>query len=103
MSVAKAYPLRALQSFIETDAKLIAPSVERIADEVRYLNDAQFTQEPLAQIQSTDNNEIIITQEPLAQIHNVARTVSDIYRMEIKDIEAYSWHHLLQEPIGQAM
>ncbi len=67
---AKAYPLRALQSFIETDAKLIAPSVERIADEVRYLNDAQFTQ------------------EPLAQIHNVARTVSDIYRMEIKDIES---------------
>ena len=67
---AKAYPLRALQSFIETDAKLIAPSVEKIADEVRYLNDAQFTQ------------------EPLAQIHNVARTVSDIYRMEIKDIES---------------
>ena len=85
---AKAYPLRALQSFIETDAKLIAPSVEKIANEVRYLNDAQFTQEPLAQIQSTDNNEIIITQEPLAQIHNVARTVSDIYRMEIKDIES---------------
>ena len=66
---AKAYPLRTLQNFIETDAKLIAPSVEKIADEVRYLNDVQFTQ------------------EPLAQIHNVAKTVSDIYRMEIKDIE----------------
>ena len=78
---AKAYPLRTLQNFIETDAKLIAPSVEKIADEV------QFTQEPLAQIQSIDNKEIIITQEPLAQIHNVAKTVSDIYRMEIKDIE----------------
>ena len=84
---AKAYPLRTLQNFIETDAKLIAPSVEKIADEVRYLNDVQFTQEPLAQIQSIDNKEIIITQEPLAQIHNVAKTVSDIYRMEIKDIE----------------
>ena len=66
---AKAYPLRTLQNFIETDAKLIAPSVEKIADEVCYLNNVQFTQ------------------EPLAQIHNVARTVSDIYRMEIKDIE----------------
>ena len=66
---AKAYPLRTLQNFIETDTKLIAPSVEKIADEVRYLNDSQFTQ------------------EPLAQIHNVAKTVSDIYRMEIKDIE----------------
>jgi len=84
---AKAYPLRTLQNFIETDTKLIAPSVEKIADEVRYLNDSQFTQEPLAQIQSIDNKEIIITQEPLAQIHNVAKTVSDIYRMEIKDIE----------------
>lgn len=84
---AKAYPLRTLQNFIETDAKLIAPSVEKIADEVCYLNNVQFTQEPLAQIQSIDNKEITITQEPLAQIHNVARTVSDIYRMEIKDIE----------------
>lgn len=84
---AKAYSLRTLQNFIETDAKLIAPSVEKIADEVRYLNNVQFTQEPLAQIQSTGNKEITITQEPLAQIHNVAKTVSDIYRMEIKDIE----------------
>lgn len=70
---AKAYPLRALQSFIETDAKLIAPSVEKIADEVRYLNDVQFTQEPLAQIQSTNNKWITITQEVLAQIHDVAK------------------------------
>ncbi|MDE6819757.1 DUF1016 N-terminal domain-containing protein, partial [Bacteroides acidifaciens] len=84
---AKAYPLRTLQNFIDTDAKLIAPSVKKIEAEVHYLNDSQFTQEPLAQIQSIDNKEIIITQEPLAQIHNVARTVSDIYRMEIKDIE----------------
>ena len=87
MSVARTYPLRVLQNFIETDAKLIAPSVKKIEDEVHYLNDSQFTQEPLAQIQSTGNKEITITQEPLAQIHNVAKTVSDIYRMEIKDIE----------------
>ena len=66
---ARTYPLRVLQNFIETDAKLIAPSVKKIEDEVHYLNDSQFTQ------------------EPLAQIHNVAKTVSDIYRMEIKDIE----------------
>ena len=67
---ARTYPLRVLQNFIETDAKLIAPSVKKIEDEVHYLNDSQFTQ------------------EPLAQIHNVAQTVSDIYRMEIKDIES---------------
>ena len=85
---AKAYPLRALQSFIETDARLIAPNVKKIEDEVHFLNDFEFTQEPLAQIQSADNKEMIITQEPLAQIHNVTKTVSDIYQMEIKDIES---------------
>ena len=84
---AKAYPLRALQSFIETDAKLIAPSVEKIADEVRYLNDVQFTQEPLAQIQSIDNKEIIITQEPLAQIPDVTGTISRICQIAIEDME----------------
>ena len=85
---AKAYPLRALQSFIEADARLIAPNVKKIEDEVHFLNNFQFTQEPLAQIQSADNKEMIITQEPLAQIHNVTKTVSDIFRMEIKDIES---------------
>ena len=85
---ARAYPLKALQNLIETDAKLIAPSVKKITDEVHYLNDTQFTQEPLAQIQPAENEGIIITQEPLAQIHNVAKTVSDIYRMDIKDIES---------------
>ena len=58
---ARTYPLRVLQNFIETDAKLIAPSVKKIEDEVHYLNDSQFTQEPLAQIQSTGNKEITIT------------------------------------------
>ena len=66
---ARTYPLRALQNFIDTHAKLIAPSVKKIEDEVHYLNDSQFTQ------------------EPIAQIHNVAKTASYIYRMEIKNIE----------------
>ena len=85
---ARTYPLSVLQSFIETDAKLIAPNVKKIEDEVHCLNDFQFAQEPLAQIESADNKEIIIKQEPLAQIQNVAKTVSDIYHMEIKDIES---------------
>ena len=85
---AKAYPLSVLRKLIETDTKSTITSVQNITESVQELNNTVFTQEPLAQIQSTDNNEIIITQEPLAQIHNVARTVSDIYRMEIKDIES---------------
>ena len=84
---ARSYPLGALRSFIETDTKLLTPSVQKITDELQSLNNMIFAQEPLAQIQSSDNKEVAIVQEPLAQIHNVAKTVSDIYRMEIKDIE----------------
>ena len=85
---ARSYPLGALRSFIETDTKLLTPSVQKITDELQSLNNMTFTQEPLAQIQSAGNKEIIIKQEPLAQIHDVAKTVSDIYHMEIKDIES---------------
>ena len=84
---AKAYPLRALQSFIETDARLIAPNVKKIEDEVHFLNDFQFTQEPLAQIQSSDNKEVAIVQEPLAQIQDVAQTVAAAYQIPIEDME----------------
>ena len=94
---ARTYPLRVLQNFIETDAKLIAPSVKKIEDEVHYLNDSQFTQEPLAQIQSTGNKEITITQEPLAQIQDVAQTVAAAYRMEISEIEKF----FLTSPIAR--
>ena len=42
---AKAYPLRALQSFIETDARLSVPTIQSVTNEVLKLNDKQFTQE----------------------------------------------------------
>ena len=85
---AKAYPLSVLRKLIETDTKSTITSVQNITESVQELNNTVFTQEPLAQIQSADNKEMIITQEPLAQIHNVTKTVSDIYQMEIKDIES---------------
>ncbi len=65
---AKAYPLRALQSFIETDARLSVPTIQSVTNEVLKLNDKQFTQELTAQIQSADNQEITIMQEALAQL-----------------------------------
>ena len=46
-----------------------------------------FTQEPLAQIQSSDNKGVAIVQEPLAQIQDVAQTVAAVYRMPIEDME----------------
>ena len=85
---ARSYPQNVLRSFIDTDARLSVPSIQKVADEVLKLNNGQFTQELTAQIQSTDSQLLEFTQEPLAQIQNVAKTVSDIYRMEIKDIES---------------
>ena len=66
---ARSYPLGALRSFIETDAKLLTPSVQKITDELQSLNNMTFTQEPLAQIQ------------------DVAQTVAAAYQIPIEDIE----------------
>ena len=84
---ARSYPLGALRSFIETDAKLFTPSVQKITNELQSLNNMIFTQEPLAQIQSSDNKEIVIVQEPLAQIPDVTGTISVICQIAIEDIE----------------
>ena len=84
---ARSYPLGALRSFIETDAKILAPSVQKITDEIQCLNNVSFTQEPLAQIPSSDNKEVTIVQEPLAQIQDVAQTVATVCRIPIEDIE----------------
>ena len=84
---ARSYPLNVLRSFIDTDARLSVPSIQKVADEVLKLNNGQFTQELTAQIQSTDSQVLEFTQEPLAQIQNVAKTVSAIYRITIEDIE----------------
>ena len=84
---AKAYPLRALQSFIETDARLSVPTIQSVTNEVLKLNDKQFTQELTAQIQSIDCQSLAITQEIPAQFEDVGKTVSAIYRMGIREIE----------------
>ena len=84
---ARSYPLNVLRSFIDTDARLSVPSIQKVADEVLKLNNGQFTQELPAQIQSTDSQLLEFTQEPLALIQIVAKTVSAIYRITIEDIE----------------
>ena len=66
---ARSYPLTVLRSFIETDAKLITPSVRKITDEIQSLNNVPFTQEPLAQIQ------------------DVVQTVAAVYQVPIEDLE----------------
>ena len=84
---ARSYPLNVLRNFIDTDARLSVPSIQNVTDEVLKLNNGQFTQELTAQIQSTDYQYLEITQEAPAQIQDVEKTVSTIYKMEIKEIE----------------
>jgi len=61
---AKAYPMEILLEMGKAEKQLNSPSVDNILQLTNELN--QFTQEPLAQIQATDNQGNIITQEPLA-------------------------------------
>ena len=84
---ARSYPLNVLRSFIDTDARLSVPSIQNVTEEVLKLNNGQFTQELTAQIQSADCQSLEITQEVPAQIQDVEKTVSAIYRMEIREIE----------------
>ena len=84
---ARSYPLNVLRSFIDTDTRLSVPSIQNVTDEVLKLNNGQFTQKLTAQIQSVDCQSLEITQEVPAQIQDVEKTVSAIYRMEIREIE----------------
>lgn len=84
---ARSYPLNVLRSFIDTDVRLSVPSVQNVTNEVLKLNNGQFMQELTAQIQSADYQSLKFTQEATAQIQDVEKTVSAIYRIEIREIE----------------
>ena len=84
---ARSYPLNVLRSFIDTAARLSVPSIQNVTEEVLKLNNGQFTQELTAQIQSVDCQSLEFAQEVPAQIQDVEKTVSAIYRMEIREIE----------------
>ena len=82
---AKAYPMEILIEMGKVEELLNSPSVDNVLQLTNVLN--QFTQEPLAQIQSTENQGYIITQQPLAQLGDVAETLSTIYDSDIRKIE----------------
>lgn len=68
---------KVISNFIDTDARLSVPNIQNVTDEILKLNNGQFTQELTAQIQ------------------DVEKTVSAIYKMEIKEIEKVSLPLLL--------
>ena len=82
---AKAYPMEILIEMGKVEELLNTPSVDNVLQLTNELN--QFTQEPLAKIQSTENQGYIITQQPLAQLGDIAETLSAIYNSDIRKIE----------------
>ena len=82
---AKAYPMEILIEMGKVEELLNNPSVDNVLQQTNELN--QFTQEPLAQIQSTENQGYIITQQPVAQLGDIAETLSAIYNSDIRKIE----------------
>ena len=82
---AKAYPMEVLIEMGKIEELLNSPSVDNVLQLTNELN--QFTQEPLAQIQATDNQGDIITQEPLAQLGKISKALSVIYQHDINQIE----------------
>ena len=71
-------------------AELRSPSVNNVLQLTNELN--QFTQEPLAQIQTASIQGEINTQEPLAQLGEVSETLSAIYHCNISQIEEIFKH-----------
>ena len=82
---AKAYPMEILIEMGKVEELLNNPSVDNVLQLTNELN--QFTQEPLAQIQSTENQGYIITQQPVAQLGDIAETLLAIYDSDIRKIE----------------
>ena len=82
---AKAYPMEILIEMGKVEELLNNPSVDNVLQPTNELN--QFTQELLAQIQSTENQGYIITQQPLAQLGDIAETLLAIYDSDIRKIE----------------
>ena len=82
---AKAYPMEILIEMGKVEELLNTPSVDNVLQLTNELN--QFTQEPLAKIQSTENQGDIITQQPLAQLGDIAETLLAIYDSDIRKIE----------------
>ena len=82
---AKAYPTEVLTEMGKVEELLNSPSVNNVLQLTSKLN--QFTQEPLAQIQVTDNQGNIFTQQPVAQLGEISEMLSAIYHSDISKIE----------------
>ena len=82
---AKAYPMEVLIEMGKIEELLNSPSVDNVLQLTNELS--QFTQQPVALIQNSDNQGDIITQQPVAQLREVSETLSAIYHSDISQLE----------------
>lgn len=84
---AKSYPLEVLEQLYRSDQELEAPTLEKVLSITNNLNEFQFGQEPLAQIQYADGENNTIKQELPIQINDITETLSRITCKTVAQIE----------------
>lgn len=87
---ASTYPLEVLKKMVEIDDLLQNPTIENVLSQTKELN--QIVQQPVALIQTADNQLDIITQQPVTQLGQVSETLSAIYHSDINQIEEIFKH-----------
>lgn len=69
---AKQYPIKVLKRLAAADIEVECPTVEKVVAVVRLLNEFEFAQEPLAQIQSGDSLGDSLEINNLENLHTIA-------------------------------
>ena len=82
---ASAYPLEILIEMGKVEELLNSSSVDNVLQLTNELN--QIVQQPVAPIQSTENQRDLITQQPVAQLGEISEMLSAIYHSDISQIE----------------
>jgi predicted nuclease of restriction endonuclease-like (RecB) superfamily len=84
---AKQYPLSIINQLIVSDKELETPTIPKVLSVAKDLNEYEITQEPLAQIQTTNSENNIITQQAVAQIQNIPLILEKITQEPLAQIE----------------
>jgi len=84
---AKLYPIETLGNLLWADRELENPTIAKVLDVTKVLNESEFGQEAPAQIQIANSEGNIIGQEPLAQIQNVSSVLAQITQEPLAQIE----------------
>jgi predicted nuclease of restriction endonuclease-like (RecB) superfamily len=84
---AKLYSLDILQQLLLTDKELQVPTIQKVLSITKSLNESEFGQETLAQIQTTNLEKNTIAQEVPAQIQNIAETLAILMQQPVVQID----------------